>query len=168
MSIDTGHPAGGDWQEEAYQKIKSMREAYLPELNDMYQKIFMKVQQHESLSQQPKSEQLEKLKAFKGMLERLITVLQVTKADIGPTFKEKLVHYERQIINFINTSRPRKVAMQQGQLPPPHMQMQQQQQLQPQITQVQSHENQMNLQLIDEFTRLCSINAAESGAFDLP
>ncbi|XP_048140062.1 mediator of RNA polymerase II transcription subunit 15a isoform X3 [Rhodamnia argentea] len=156
MSIDSsaqaGHSGGGDWQEEAYQKMKSMREAYLPELNEMYQKISMKLQQcqHESLPQQPKSEQLEKLKAFKVMLERVIAVLQVNKADIMPSFKEKLVHYEKQIINFINTSRPRKVAMQQGQPPPSHMhslQPPQQQQSQPQITQVQSHENQMNPQL---------------------
>ncbi|XP_056169355.1 mediator of RNA polymerase II transcription subunit 15a-like [Syzygium oleosum] len=150
MSFDSsaqrGHSAGGDWQEEAYQKMKSMREAYLPELNEMYQKIFIKIQQHESLPQQPNSEQLEKLKAFKGMLERVIAVLQFDKADIVPSLKEKLVHYEKQIINFINGSRARKVAMQQGQLPAPHMQMQQQQ-LQTQITQVQSHENQMNLQL---------------------
>ncbi|KAI6670268.1 hypothetical protein NL676_005153 [Syzygium grande] len=123
-----------------------MREAYLPELSEMYQKIFMKIQQHESLPQQPKSEQLEKLKAFKRMLERVIAVLQVNKADIGPSLKEKLVHYEKQILNFINANRPRKVAMQQGQLPAPHIQMQQQQS-QPQITQVQSHENQMNPQL---------------------
>ncbi|XP_039159781.1 mediator of RNA polymerase II transcription subunit 15a isoform X2 [Eucalyptus grandis] len=154
MSIDssaqTGHSAGGDWQEEAYQKMKSMRDAYLSELNEMYQKISMRLQQHESLPQQPKSDQLDKLKNFKLMLERVIAILQVNKSEINPSFKEKLVHYEKQIINIINTSRPRKVAMQQGQLPPPHMhsmQQQQQQQSQPQITQVQSHDNQMNPQL---------------------
>ncbi|XP_010031032.2 mediator of RNA polymerase II transcription subunit 15a isoform X3 [Eucalyptus grandis] len=149
-SAQTGHSAGGDWQEEAYQKMKSMRDAYLSELNEMYQKISMRLQQHESLPQQPKSDQLDKLKNFKLMLERVIAILQVNKSEINPSFKEKLVHYEKQIINIINTSRPRKVAMQQGQLPPPHMhsmQQQQQQQSQPQITQVQSHDNQMNPQL---------------------
>ncbi|KAI6670269.1 hypothetical protein NL676_005154 [Syzygium grande] len=55
MSIDTGHPAGGDWQEEAYQKMKSMREAYLPELNDMYQKISMKIQQSSAFPAQAAS-----------------------------------------------------------------------------------------------------------------
>ncbi|KAK3444704.1 hypothetical protein EUGRSUZ_A00861 [Eucalyptus grandis] len=134
--------------------MKSMREAYLPELNEIYQKISMKLHQHESLPLQPKSDQLDKLKNFKLMLEGVIAILQVNKADIVPSFKEEVVHYETQIINFINTSRPRKVAMQQGQLPPPHMhsmlpqqQQQQRQQLQPQTTQVQSHENQMNPQL---------------------
>ncbi|XP_039165372.1 mediator of RNA polymerase II transcription subunit 15a-like [Eucalyptus grandis] len=132
-------------------QMKSMRDTYLPELNEMYQKISMKLQQHESLPLQPKSDQLDKLKNFKLMLERVIAILQVNKADIVPSFKEKLVHYDKQIRNFINTNRPRKVAMQQGQLAPPHVhsmqQQQQQQQLQPQTTQVQSHENQMNPQL---------------------
>ncbi|KAF8006482.1 hypothetical protein BT93_K0701 [Corymbia citriodora subsp. variegata] len=138
ISAQTAYSAGSDWQEEAYQKMKSMREQYLPELNEMYHKISMKLQQvcKESL-----------LLRTKAPLERVIAVLQVNKADIVPTFKEKLVHYEKQIINFIHTSRPRK-PIQQGQLPPHmHALQQQQQQSQPQITQVQSHENQMNPQL---------------------
>ncbi|KAL3753265.1 hypothetical protein ACJRO7_000631 [Eucalyptus globulus] len=69
--------------------MKSMREAYLPELNEMYQKISMKLQQHESLPLQPKSDQLDKSKNFKLMLERVIAILQVNKADIVPSFKEK-------------------------------------------------------------------------------
>ena len=84
---------------------------------------------------------------FKAMLERLITVLQVSKPSISPSLKDKLGLYEKQIINFINTNRPRKPvsSLQQGQLPPPHMHSMQQSQSQ--ITQVQSHENQMNPQL---------------------
>ncbi|XP_039159783.1 mediator of RNA polymerase II transcription subunit 15a-like isoform X2 [Eucalyptus grandis] len=123
-SAQAGHSTEGDWQEEAYQKLKSMRESYMPELNEMYEKISRKLQQHKSLPQQPKPELLEKLKAFRTMLERVIAILQFNRADIVPlvpSFKEKLVHYEKQIINLINTSRSRKVAMQQGQPPPSHM-----------------------------------------------
>ncbi|KAF2323105.1 hypothetical protein GH714_033489 [Hevea brasiliensis] len=98
-TAQTRHANGGDWQEEVYQKIKGMKEMYLPELNEMYQKIATKLQQ------------------------------------------EKLGSYEKQIINFINTNRPRK-PLQQGQLPQPHIQ-----QPQSQVTQVQSHENQMNPQM---------------------
>jgi PAX-interacting protein 1 len=102
--------------------------------------------QHDSLPHQPKSDQLEKLKVFKMMLERLITFLQVSKSNISPTVKEKLGSYEKQIINFINTNRPRKMSsLQPGQLPPPHMHSMSQ--TQSQVTQVQSHENQMNNQL---------------------
>ena len=41
--------------------------------------------QYDPLPQQPKSEQLEKLKVFKVMLERLITFLQVSKNNITPS-----------------------------------------------------------------------------------
>ncbi|KAJ9189965.1 hypothetical protein P3X46_001208 [Hevea brasiliensis] len=140
-TAQTGHANGGDWQEEVYQKIKAMKEMYLPELNEMYQKIATKLQQHDSLPQQPKSEQLEKLKIFKTMLERILAFLQVSKSNVLPGYKEKLGSYEKQITNFINTNRPRKpmTSLQQGQLPQPHIQ-----QPQSQVPQVQSHDNQMN------------------------
>ncbi|XP_062103609.1 mediator of RNA polymerase II transcription subunit 15a-like [Humulus lupulus] len=38
-SAATGHASGVDWQEEVYQKIKTMKELYLPELHELYQKI---------------------------------------------------------------------------------------------------------------------------------
>ena len=103
--------------------------------------------QHDPLPQQPKSEQLEKLKVFKVMLERLITFLQVSKNNITPTFKEKLGFYEKQIVGFLNPSRYRKPIpnLQQGQLPHPHIQPMQQPQSQ--VPQLQSHENQLNPQL---------------------
>ncbi|MBA0864358.1 hypothetical protein Goshw_002121, partial [Gossypium schwendimanii] len=80
------------------------------------------------------------------MLERILHFLTVSKANIVPAFKDKLSSYEKQIINFINTNRPRKPvsALQQGQLPPPHMHSMQQPQ--PESNQTQSHDNQMNPQ----------------------
>ncbi|XP_076952488.1 mediator of RNA polymerase II transcription subunit 15a-like [Bidens hawaiensis] len=148
-TAQTGNPNGGDWQEEVYQKIKAMKELYLPDLNDMHHKILSKLQQHDSLPQQPKNEQLEKLKVFKNMLERFMQFLQIPKQGILANYKDKLGTYEKQIINVINSNR-RKPAPPQQQaqaLPPPHMQsMQQSQQTHSQLTQVQSHENQMNLQ----------------------
>ncbi|XP_050140360.1 mediator of RNA polymerase II transcription subunit 15a-like isoform X4 [Malus sylvestris] len=134
----------GDWQEEVYQKIKAVKEMYLPELSEMYWEIATKLQPHDSLPQQPKSERLEKLKMFKNILERLISVLHITKSSISPGLIDKLGSYENQIINFIDTNRPRKQVppRQQGQLSPPHMHSMQQPQSQ--ITQVQSRENQMN------------------------
>ncbi|KAJ6932244.1 hypothetical protein NC651_007842 [Populus alba x Populus x berolinensis] len=127
--------------------IKVMKETYLPEINEMYQRIATKLQQHDPLPQQPKSEQLEKLKVFKVMLERLIAFLQVSKSNITPAFKEKLGFYEKQIVGFLNPSRYRKPIpnLQQGQLPQPHIQPMQQPQSQ--VPQLQSHENQLNPQL---------------------
>ncbi|XP_061981773.1 mediator of RNA polymerase II transcription subunit 15a-like isoform X2 [Populus nigra] len=146
-TAETGHANGADWQEEIYQKIKVMKETYLPEINEMYQRIATKLQQHDSLPQQPKSEQLEKLKVFKVMLERLITFLQVSKNNITPNFKEKLGFYEKQIVGFLNPSRYRKPIpnLQQGQ--PPQPRIQPMQQPQSQVPQLQSHENQLIPQL---------------------
>ena len=92
--------------------------------------------QHDSLPQQSKSDQLEKLKVFKTMLERIITFLQVSKSNIPPGFKDKLGSYEVQIVNFIKVNCFKKPALQQGQLPAPHMQTMQQP---PQLAQIQSH-----------------------------
>ncbi|KAF5739057.1 hypothetical protein HS088_TW12G00255 [Tripterygium wilfordii] len=122
-TAQTGHADGADWQEEVYQK-------------------------NESLPQPPKPEQVEKLKVFKAMLERIINFLQIPKHSIVPNFKEKLGSYEKQIINFINSNRPRKPPSQQlggpGQILP--TQMHSMQQSQSQITQIQSHENPINPQ----------------------
>ncbi|KAF3947543.1 hypothetical protein CMV_026336 [Castanea mollissima] len=121
-TAQTGHANGADWQEEIYQKIKTMKDLYLPEISEMYQKIAAKLQQHDSLPQQSNSDQLEKLKVFKTMLERIITFLQVSKNNISLGYKEKFGSYEKQILNFINVNRPKMPALQQGQLPVPHMQ----------------------------------------------
>ncbi|KAL8108575.1 hypothetical protein AgCh_024882 [Apium graveolens] len=149
----------GDWQEEIYQKIKAMKDMYYLDLNDMYQKIAAKLHQNESiLQQQPhmqqqqgKNPQLEKLKAFKSMLERFISLLQVSKSNIQIGYKDKLGSYEKQIMSILNSNRPRKPIppMQQGQaLPPQHMHsMQQSQPPQSQMTQLQPLDNQMNPQM---------------------
>ncbi|KAG5001207.1 hypothetical protein JHK87_022279 [Glycine soja] len=120
-TAQTGQSSGGDWQEQ----IKSMKESYLPELNEMYQKIATQLQQHNSLPTQPKLDQLEKMNVFK-MLERIIAFLQVSKSNISPNFKEKLEKlgsYENHIINFINRKKHKKAmpSMQSRQLPLPHI-----------------------------------------------
>lgn len=83
------------------------------------------------------------------MLERFITLLQVSKNNIQPSSKEKLGSYEKQIISILSTNRPRKpVSSPQGLLPPSHMHsIQQSQQPQSQMTQLQPLENQMNPQM---------------------
>ncbi|XP_011087375.1 mediator of RNA polymerase II transcription subunit 15a isoform X2 [Sesamum indicum] len=149
-SSQTGTASSGDWQEEIYQKIKSMYELYFPELNEMYQRMAAKLQQHDALPQQPKNEQLEKLRFFKVMLERLIMFLRTNKNDIQPSHKDKIVGVEKQILNILNSNRPRKPvsSLQQGQLPQPHMHaMQQPQQQQPQTSQMHASEGQMNSQM---------------------
>ncbi|CAL2262977.1 unnamed protein product [Prunus armeniaca] len=115
----TRHANGDDWQEEVYQKIKVMKEMYLPELSEMYQRFASYLLQHNSLPQPPKSKQLDKLNFFKTKLERLMSVLQISKSSISPGLKDKFVSYEKQIVNFININRSWKPvsSLQQGQLP---------------------------------------------------
>ncbi|KAL8545964.1 hypothetical protein ACS0TY_005900 [Phlomoides rotata] len=145
-SSQSGNASGGDWQEEIYQKIKLMNEMYYPELNGMYQHMATKLQQHDALPQQPKNEQLEKLRFIKLMLERLILFLRTNKSDIQPNHKEKVIRIEKQIVNILNSNRPRK-PLQQGQLNQAHMHAMQQSQQQLQISQGHTNEGQMNSQV---------------------
>ncbi|KAI4383923.1 hypothetical protein MLD38_009706 [Melastoma candidum] len=168
MSVDTsqaGNSNGGDWREEAYQKLQVMKENYMPEVNEMYQKVMLKLQQQDSLPQQPKSEQIDKLKSLKTMLERVITFLQVPKSDISISFKDKLASCEKQILGVLTTHRPRKAAL--GQLPPHHMQLVPQQQSQPQTVQMQLHENQMNPQLPQMNTQGSVVTMQQNNASSL-
>ncbi|XP_057733213.1 mediator of RNA polymerase II transcription subunit 15a-like [Arachis stenosperma] len=145
--VQTVQPSGGDWQEEVYQKIKTMKESYLPELREIYQRVVVKYQQHESLHQQARPEQADKFGQFKVSLNRMMDFLQIPKNKIQPALKEKVGAYEKMIIGFIHNYRPRKgmSSTQLGQLPPPHTHPMSQPQSQ--VTQVQSHENQINSQL---------------------
>ncbi|KAL9682753.1 hypothetical protein QQ045_014561 [Rhodiola kirilowii] len=143
-SIDSasqsGHANSADWQEEVYKKITFMKEKYLPEISELYQKISLKLQKHDSLPQPPKTDQLEKLRIFKTMLDRIITFLQVSKMNVNPAHREKLASYEKQIVNFLNSNRPRKPRQ-----VPPHMQSMLL--AQSQNMQAQPHDNHMNPQL---------------------
>jgi len=89
FTAQTGQENGDDWQEEIYQKIKAKREMYLPELNEMLIKVVSKLEQHDSLPQLPKSDQLEKLKKLKTMLEGMINSLQVHKENVIPILSFK-------------------------------------------------------------------------------
>ncbi|XP_014516379.1 mediator of RNA polymerase II transcription subunit 15a isoform X2 [Vigna radiata var. radiata] len=146
-TTQSAQPGGNDLQEEIYQKIQAMKESYLPDMNEVYQKVANKLQQHDSHPQQSQTDQIDKLRAYKMLLERMMTFVQIPKSSIVPQYKEKLVPYEKQIINLINQSRPRKSmsSVQVGQIPQTHMSSMQQPQSQ--VSQLQSHENQMNSQL---------------------
>ncbi|PWA43251.1 transcription cofactor [Artemisia annua] len=104
-TVQTRNANSGDWQEEVHQKIIVMKDLYLHDLNDMHQKLLGKLQHHDSLPQQPKNEQLEKLKVFKNVLERFMAFLQIPKQSILPSYKDKLGTYEKQIVNVINSNR---------------------------------------------------------------
>ncbi|CAH8353882.1 unnamed protein product [Eruca vesicaria subsp. sativa] len=116
-----------DWQEELYQKIRTMKDKYLPDLCVISQRIAAKFQQQNSLPQQQRSEQFEKLKQFKTMVERMIQFLSVSKSNLVPAFKDRVTFYETQIIRFVNMHRTMK-PVQKEQLPQSQMQQPMQQQ----------------------------------------
>ncbi|KAL5072430.1 hypothetical protein RYX36_011414, partial [Vicia faba] len=146
-TTQTAQPSGGDWQEEVYQKLQTMKENYMPDLNEILQEIATRLQKYDSTPQQPKSDQIEKLKVYRMMLERVILLLQVPKNSIRLSLKERLEAYEKQIVNLINLLRTREgiSSLQPGQLPPTHRSSMPQSQSQ--VTSVQSHENQIISQM---------------------
>ncbi|XP_026450435.1 mediator of RNA polymerase II transcription subunit 15a-like isoform X3 [Papaver somniferum] len=134
-------------QEEVYQTIRSMREKYLPGLSGMHQKISQKCQQHDSLPHPPESEQLERLRTYKNMLDRMIGFLNLPKSSMIPSLKDKLSFYEKQILNILNSNPPRKSGALQQQIQPTgghslSIQQQQQQQQQRQLQQQQQQQQQ--------------------------
>ncbi|KAK9156582.1 hypothetical protein Scep_003156 [Stephania cephalantha] len=167
----TGNANSMDWQEEIYQKVKNMKELYLPELNEMHQKISLKFQQHESASQAARDQmdkfkimdQIEKLKMMKVMLERSMAFLQVSKNNMPHSYREKLGQYEKQILSFVNMNRPKRT-LQQGQqqihplsghpLSLQQQQQQQQQQLQQQQQQQLQQQQPQQQQLPSQTSQL--------------
>ncbi|XP_010459114.1 PREDICTED: probable disease resistance protein At5g63020 [Camelina sativa] len=112
----SGTVNGDDWQEKVFQKITSMKEVYLPDMTEINHRVSAKLQ-NGFLPHQERSDEFEKLKLFKTMIERMIRFLTVPKSDIMPALKDKVDYYEKQLINFLNMHRPRvAAALQQGQL----------------------------------------------------
>ena len=80
------------------------------ELNDLYNKISMKIQHIDNhMPSQKSAEQYEKMKGFKVMLERTLHFLQVNKSSIQPAFREKIPVYERQILSILSSQRRKPV-----------------------------------------------------------
>ncbi|KAF6170647.1 hypothetical protein GIB67_010627 [Kingdonia uniflora] len=150
-TAQTGHASGADWQEETYQKIKTMKDMYLPDLSDMHHKISISFQQSENL-QAPKG-QIEQLRVFKSMLERMVQFLQLSKHQIRLSYREKINQIEKQIVGILTTHRPKKPnslqlqQQNQQQLPPPNdlqMNLQQENQTNPQMQTTNLQANMMN------------------------
>ncbi|KAG1361434.1 mediator of RNA polymerase II transcription subunit 15a [Cocos nucifera] len=178
-TAQTGHAGVADWQEEIYQKIKSWREMYFTDLNEFYQKLAMKLQQHDALIPPAKpSEQYEKMKTFKTMLERTLVILQISKNNIQPGLKEKLPLYERQIHNVLASAKKKGVPSQsQGQQQFQHpggLAHSMPQQQPSQVSQLQQHDNhpnqvqQMNLQVSATSMQPSAVTGMQHVSMPLP
>ncbi|ONK63795.1 uncharacterized protein A4U43_C07F19020 [Asparagus officinalis] len=112
-TAQTGQTGVIDWQEECYQKVKSMKDQYFSDLTEFHQMIALKLQQREALVPPGKqSEQHEKLKNFRTMLERMLALLQISKNNISVGMKEKLPIYEKQIMSMVASNRAKKTPSQ--------------------------------------------------------
>ncbi|KAK3145271.1 hypothetical protein QOZ80_4AG0326560 [Eleusine coracana subsp. coracana] len=103
-------PGAGNWQEELYQEIKTMKNKYLPELSDLCNKISMKLQQIDNhMPSQKLTDQYEKMKNFKLLVERTLQFLQIDKGCVQLALKDKIPVYERQIVHILNSQKRKPV-----------------------------------------------------------
>uniref|UniRef100_A0A453T9S3 Mediator complex subunit 15 KIX domain-containing protein n=2 Tax=Aegilops tauschii TaxID=37682 RepID=A0A453T9S3_AEGTS len=147
-TTQTGLAGAGDWQEEIYQMIKSLKDQYFAELSDLSNKISMKLQHVDSIiPPQKPSEQYDRMKNFKNMLDRILQLLQISKSTIQPAMRDKVPQYEKQIISILNSQRRKPVQpqIQQQFQPPagqaPNSSILQQQQTSQNLQQHDSHTN---------------------------
>ncbi|XP_048135513.1 mediator of RNA polymerase II transcription subunit 15a-like isoform X2 [Rhodamnia argentea] len=118
----TDTACAGNWQEESFQKINDMKRLYLSELEEIYSRVSMILQQNGSIPQSPNSGQYQR---YKKMVAQVISFLRVPKSKISPSMKDNLSSYEESIVNIINVSRTgRLIPLQQPQVPPPSPHMQ--------------------------------------------
>ncbi|XP_051207945.1 mediator of RNA polymerase II transcription subunit 15a [Lolium perenne] len=147
-TAQTGHAGAGDWQEETYQMIKNLKDKYAAELSELFNKISQKLQQVDNTIPPLKpSEQYDRMKSFKVMLERILQVLNVSKNGVQPGLSDKVPQYEKQIINILNSQRRKPLqpqVQQQFQSPAgqaPNSNISQQQQPSQSLQQHDSHTN---------------------------
>ncbi|CAL5000408.1 unnamed protein product [Urochloa decumbens] len=155
LTCQTGHPGAGDFQEELYQTIKSLKDQYFAELSDLYSKISMKIQHVDiHMPAQKSSDQYEKMKNFKAMLERTLHFFQVNKSSIQQGLREKIPIYERQIVIILNSQRSKPVQapgqqlFQQSGGQAPSSNISQQHQASQGLQQHDSHANQITVQAL--------------------
>ncbi|KAJ4888147.1 hypothetical protein Rs2_27895 [Raphanus sativus] len=97
----TANANGEDWQEETYQKIKALKEKYLPVLSTLLQKLSEKLGEVDSLPQQKmQHEPIQKLKEGKLTLELIIMYLNVGRDSISESHRDKFSLYEEQVLRF--------------------------------------------------------------------
>lgn len=126
-----------------------MKDQHLAELGDLSNKIAMKLQHIDNhVPAQKQSEQYDKMKNFKLMLDRTMQFLQINKSSIQPSLKEKIPAYERQIISILQSQRRKPVQPGHQQFPQsggqaPSSNISQQHQVSQGLQQHDSHANQM-------------------------
>ncbi|KAF7105410.1 hypothetical protein CFC21_106224 [Triticum aestivum] len=121
FTAQSGHAGAGDWQEDIYQMIQSLKDQYFAQLIELFNKISVKLHHVDSIiPPQKPSEQYDRMKSFKIMLDRILQMLQMSKSTIQPAMRDKIPQYEKQIITILNSQwKPVQPQIQQQLQPPP-------------------------------------------------
>ncbi|VVB04448.1 unnamed protein product [Arabis nemorensis] len=146
----TVNASGYDWQEETYQKIKALKNMYLPVLSTMLQKVVDKLREIDSLPPQKMLyEPTEKLRVGKSTLEQVIVFLNVHRSSISEKHRDRFSIYEDHVLRLTKSQfGPRKpMQQQQGIVPPSQLHQAALQSHQVHVSQSLDN-NQMNSQLI--------------------
>ncbi|VYS46207.1 unnamed protein product [Arabidopsis thaliana] len=123
----------------------SLYQIHQRDLNEIYQRVAAKLQQEDSLShQKQRSDQFEKLKRGKTVLEGMLRFLSLSKSNIKPDLKDSMDYRKNNIMNFLNMQSLRKT-VQKLQLT--KSEIQPMQQPLSQTVQDQSHDDQTTLQM---------------------
>ncbi|KAJ0253993.1 Mediator complex subunit 15 [Hirschfeldia incana] len=115
---------GGDWQEEAYQKIEALKEKYILVLSTLFQRISNKLREIDALPQQKiQHGPIEKLRASQAMLKQVLVFLNVPRSGITEMHRDRFSLYEAQLLKFVKpnqtlTRMPLQHQQQQVHLPP--------------------------------------------------
>ncbi|KAJ3692835.1 hypothetical protein LUZ60_011930 [Juncus effusus] len=121
---------------EIFQKVKSMKEQYFMDLNEIYERLSLKLNQHIDMdltTNTKVADRFEKMKYFMNFLEQLLNILQLDKLQCVEShfsLKDKLHLYEQQIISILQKYKivpppqQQQVPPQQQQMLPPQHQQQ--------------------------------------------
>ncbi|GMY18078.1 mediator of RNA polymerase II transcription subunit 15a-like isoform X5 [Fagus crenata] len=98
-TAQTGHANGGDWQEEAYQKIRAMKDMYLPEISEVYLKIATKLQQNScsNMLQQQHLKQQQEQKMMQTQHQQLKQQFQQRQMQVQLMQKQRIIQQQQQL-----------------------------------------------------------------------
>ncbi|KAJ8433869.1 hypothetical protein Cgig2_032080 [Carnegiea gigantea] len=110
------HGAGEAWRENTYERIMAMKSRYMSRMKEIHYMINIKLKQLGLHCQQPKRDQLQKLKEINNMVERILRLLNIPKEKLIPGHEGSLDAWEKQIVHYMKFFKPKITAssLQQG------------------------------------------------------
>lgn len=112
------HSMGDDWKEQLYNKIKSLKNLFLPVLKEKYQKIAKMLQKMESIPQQQRTSDYERMQMGLAKTKKACLFLHFPKDKMSENLLIQLPEFEKSLYNLIeDRSGELTFSSQQKQLP---------------------------------------------------